>query len=172
MYFIKWVSAFFLWLVGVATIPGLIAGILFLPFQLGFSAIASLCCSEGSVFIGVLAGIYGFIFLLIGYYIYIYFSEKIISKFLNSPYLNLRQPLGIKAVFSDIKNKPKVRSRFIVCNIILVMWAVASIFIGNVKTPAFQQVLFFTYYFFSLFIVLGTLIYFSTSLREKNNAQI
>jgi hypothetical protein len=172
MYFIKWVTAFILWSFGVFFIPGLIGGLLFSPFYFGLSAIVSFGGDNSTIILSTLISIYGLIFLLGGYYIYIFYSEKFVSKFLNLPYLNISKSLGIKKLFSDIKNKPKVKTRFIVCNIILITWSIASVFGGAINNHGLQFMFTFSYYFCSLFIIVATLIYFSTSLREEENEKI
>jgi hypothetical protein len=165
MYFLKWVLSLLLWTIAILIIPGFIASILIYPVKLGISSLTPLVNKEGRIFLMMLSGIYGFLFLLTGYYICIYYSEKAISFILGQPHLNPSHSLAIKDLVADIINNVKVRNRFIACNLIFICWAGVSMLINDVQPPGVQFMLFFTYYLLSLFVVISTVIYFSSSLR-------
>jgi len=168
MFFIKWISALILWCAGVVIIPGLMISALTYPLFYGFNRIAPLLSDESTILLITLGSIYGFIFTYAAYYIYIFFSEILISKYLKLPYLIPPHSLGLKSFFSNMKHNSKVRTRFIACNIILIAWASLSIFIKSVQEPGYQLMLFLGYYILSLFILFATLIFFSTSLSDDN----
>jgi len=159
MLFLKWFSASWIWFVGVMFIPGLIGGLLFLPLEIVFSITDVFVGESGAVLLKTLTGIYGGIFFFAGYYIFTFYTEKISGKFLKLSHLEPDHPIGIKSFVDVLKGSRYVQKRFVTCNLILVAWAIASIFIEK------GSFLLIAYYGVTVYMVPGVLIYFSMSLK-------